>query len=109
VVEKLSRFEVPGAFLQISREKSENLIFLNYFWTEKSMDSVHGAVDRGAIGPPWTGGHCRARELTGARHPAAPVPVIPRSEKDGTKPPYVCPGCSTHTYSNNMVTRFHVQ
>jgi hypothetical protein len=24
--------------------------------------------------PPWTGGHCRARELTGARSPAAPVP-----------------------------------
>jgi hypothetical protein len=24
--------------------------------------------------PPWTGGHCRSRELTGARPPAAPVP-----------------------------------
>jgi hypothetical protein len=35
--------------------------------------------------------------------------VIPRSEKVGTKPPYVCPGCSNHTYSNNMITRFHVQ
>jgi hypothetical protein len=35
--------------------------------------------------------------------------VIPRSEKEGTKPPYVCPGCSNHTYSNNMITRFHVQ
>jgi hypothetical protein len=35
--------------------------------------------------------------------------AIPRSENEGTKPPYVCPGCSNHTYSNNMITRFHVQ
>jgi hypothetical protein len=35
--------------------------------------------------------------------------VIPHSEKEGTKPPYVCSGCSNHTYSNNMITRFHVQ
>jgi hypothetical protein len=35
--------------------------------------------------------------------------VIPRSEKEGMKPPYVCPGCSNHTYSNNMITRIHVQ
>jgi hypothetical protein len=35
--------------------------------------------------------------------------VIPRSKKEGTKPPYVCPGCSNHTYGNNMITRFHVQ
>jgi hypothetical protein len=35
--------------------------------------------------------------------------VIPRSEKEGMKPPYVCPRCSNHTYSNNMITRFHVQ
>jgi hypothetical protein len=27
--------------------------------------------------------------------------VIPRSEKEGTKPPYVCPGCSNHTHDNN--------
>jgi hypothetical protein len=25
-------------------------------------------------GPPWTGGHCRSRELAEARPPAAPVP-----------------------------------
>jgi hypothetical protein len=35
--------------------------------------------------------------------------VIPRSEIVGTKPPYVCPGCFIHTYSNNMINRFHVQ
>jgi hypothetical protein len=35
--------------------------------------------------------------------------VIPCSEKEGTKPPYVCPGCSNHMYSNNMITRIHVQ
>jgi hypothetical protein len=29
------------------------------------------------------------------------VNVIPRSEKEGTKPPYVCPGCSNHTHGNN--------
>jgi hypothetical protein len=33
--------------------------------------------------------------------------VIPHSEIVGTKPPYVCPGCFIHTYSNNMITRFH--
>jgi hypothetical protein len=27
--------------------------------------------------------------------------VIPHSEKEGTKPPYVCPGCSNHTHGNN--------
>jgi predicted nucleotidyltransferase len=36
-------------------------------------------------------------------------PVIPRSEIEGTKPPYVCPGCFIHTYSNNIINRFHVQ
>jgi hypothetical protein len=35
--------------------------------------------------------------------------VIPRSEIARTKPPYVCPGCFIHTYSNNMINRFHVQ
>jgi hypothetical protein len=35
--------------------------------------------------------------------------VIPRSEKEGMEPPYVCPGYSNHMYSNNMITRFHVQ
>jgi hypothetical protein len=35
--------------------------------------------------------------------------VIPCSEIEGTKPPYVCPGCFIHTYSNNMINRFHVQ
>jgi hypothetical protein len=34
--------------------------------------------------------------------------VIPRSERVGTKPPYMCPGCFIHTYSNNMINRFHV-
>jgi hypothetical protein len=31
--------------------------------------------------------------------------VIPRFEKEGTKPPYVCPGCSNHTHGNNMINR----
>jgi hypothetical protein len=35
--------------------------------------------------------------------------VISRSEIAGTKSPYVCPGCFIHTYSNNMINRFHVQ
>jgi hypothetical protein len=35
--------------------------------------------------------------------------VIPHSEIVETKPPYVCPGCFIHTYSNNMINRFHVQ
>jgi hypothetical protein len=35
--------------------------------------------------------------------------VIPRSEIVGTKPPYVCPGCFIHMYSNNMINKFYVQ
>jgi hypothetical protein len=31
-------------------------------------------VDHRDSGPPWTGDHCRSRELTGARPPAVPVP-----------------------------------
>jgi hypothetical protein len=34
--------------------------------------------------------------------------VIPHSKIVGTKPPYVCPGCFIHMYSNNMINRFHV-
>jgi hypothetical protein len=26
----------------------------------------------------------------------------------GTKPPYVCPGCSNHTHGNNMINRCNV-
>jgi hypothetical protein len=28
---------------------------------------------------------------------------VPR--KEGTKPPYVCPGSSNHTHGNNMINR----
>jgi hypothetical protein len=42
-------------------------------------------------------------------HDTSNGPVIPRSEIEGTKPPYVCPGCFIHTYSNNMINIFHVQ
>jgi hypothetical protein len=31
------------------------------------------------------------------------VSVVPQSEKVRPKPLYVCPGCSIHTYSNNMI------
>jgi hypothetical protein len=34
--------------------------------------------------------------------------VIPRSEKEGTTPPYVCLGCSNHTHGNNMINRCNV-
>jgi hypothetical protein len=33
----------------------------------------------------------------------AQLDVIPRSEKVGPKPLYMCPRCSIHTYSNNMI------
>jgi hypothetical protein len=46
-------------------------------------------------------------------HYRFPIPrlddVIPHSEIAGTKPPYVCPGCFIHTYSHNMINRFHVR
>jgi hypothetical protein len=29
--------------------------------------------------------------------------VIPRSKIAGMKPPYMCPGCFIHKYSNNMI------
>jgi hypothetical protein len=38
------------------------------------VDSVHGAVDCRATGPPWTDDHCHVQELTGARPPVSPVP-----------------------------------
>jgi hypothetical protein len=34
--------------------------------------------------------------------------VIPRSEKEGTMTPYVCPGYSNHTHGNNMITRCNI-
>jgi hypothetical protein len=36
------------------------------------------------------------------------VLVIPHSEKEGMKPPYVCPGCSNHTHGDNMINRCNV-
>jgi hypothetical protein len=36
------------------------------------------------------------------------MPVIPCSEKEGTKPPYMCPGCSNHTHGNNMINRCNI-
>jgi hypothetical protein len=38
------------------------------------VGSVHGAVDHGATGPPWSGSHYHTWELTEARPMAAPVP-----------------------------------
>jgi hypothetical protein len=35
--------------------------------------------------------------------------VIPRYEKAKMKAPYVCPGCSNHTYNNNMINMCLVQ
>jgi hypothetical protein len=35
--------------------------------------------------------------------------VVPRSEKAESNPLYVCPGCSNHTYSNNMINRCNVR
>jgi hypothetical protein len=34
--------------------------------------------------------------------------VVPRFKKAEMKPPNVCPGCSNHTYNNNMRNRCHV-
>jgi hypothetical protein len=34
--------------------------------------------------------------------------VIPRSEKEERKPLYVCPGCSNHTYNNNLINRYNI-
>jgi hypothetical protein len=42
------------------------------------------------------------------KEPAVSSHVIPRSKKEGTEPPYVCPGCSNHTHDNNMINRCNV-
>jgi hypothetical protein len=42
--------------------------------------------------------HGSSSEKADVLSPPLNNPVIPRSEKEGTKPPYVCPGCSNHTY-----------
>jgi hypothetical protein len=55
-------------------------------------------IDREVMGAKWS----RALALLLCKD------VMPHSEKEGTKPPYVCPGCSNHTYSNKMITKFHV-
>jgi hypothetical protein len=41
---------------------------------KKNPWTVHGSVEHAGPGPPWTGGHCRAQDLTGAWPSAAPVP-----------------------------------
>jgi hypothetical protein len=51
----------------------------------------------------------RLTASAGSSPRVTPGDVIPRSEIVGTKLPYVCPGCFIHTYSNNMINRFHVQ
>jgi hypothetical protein len=35
--------------------------------------------------------------------------AITHSEKAVTKPPYVCLGCSNHTYNNNMINSAIIQ
>jgi hypothetical protein len=62
--------------------------------------SVRGGMFQGS-----SGGFYRGRG--GGEWPGGER-VIPRSELEGMKPPYVCPGCFIHTYSNNMINRFHV-
>jgi hypothetical protein len=34
--------------------------------------------------------------------------VIPHSEKEGTTPPYMWPGCSNHTHGNNMINKCNI-
>jgi hypothetical protein len=49
-------------------EFSGNCFPKENLWTESTSPWTAPAR------PPWTSGHCRSRELTGARPPAAPVP-----------------------------------
>jgi hypothetical protein len=69
------------------------------------MRGTHRFKVKGKLAPIYVGPF----KIVDRRGEVAYQLVIPRSEKEGTKPPYVCPGCSNHTYSNNMITRFHVQ
>jgi hypothetical protein len=55
-------------------EKNQKIGFFGLFLYEKIRGLGPRGVDRGATGPPWSGSHCHAWELTGARPPAAPMP-----------------------------------
>jgi hypothetical protein len=54
-----------------------------------------GAEDRG-----WS--HRSSTRWPGDREGHTPF------REEGTKPPYVCPGCSNHTHGNNMINRENV-
>jgi hypothetical protein len=79
----------------------------------RKLGGVHTAVrgeGGGGLGRPKAKAQLGGRPVVGPGERTQPRRgVIPRSEKEGTKPPYMCLGCSNHTYSNNMITRFHVQ
>jgi hypothetical protein len=54
--------------------KCSKLDFLGIVFLKKTREPSPRVRGLRRPDPPWTGGHCRPRELTGARHPAAPVP-----------------------------------
>jgi hypothetical protein len=61
--------EVHGPFYKVAGIKeSPDLIYNGKF-----CGSSARCCGPRRPGPPWTDGHCRAQELTGARPPVAPV------------------------------------
>jgi hypothetical protein len=54
--------------------KSSKLDFLRIVFLKKTRGPSPRVRGLRRPGPPWTGGHCRSRELTGAQPPAVPVP-----------------------------------
>jgi hypothetical protein len=54
--------------------KCPKLDFLGIVFLKKTRGPSPRVRGLRRPGPPWTGGHCRSRELTGARPPAVLVP-----------------------------------
>jgi hypothetical protein len=58
---------------------------------------------RGKLAPRYIGPFKILEQRGGVAYQLELPRVIPQSKKVELKPLYVCPGCSIHTYSNNMI------
>jgi hypothetical protein len=80
-------------------------VFACLFSCEQTAPSVREFCFAGGLHFQFLSFSARHSALWFVQSPTSLVPflssVIPRSEKEGTKPPYVCPGCSNHTHDNN--------
>jgi hypothetical protein len=78
-------------------------------WHKARAQPSQGVAGRPCIGafPKTILSMCPAEAVLKVSNAQAWCNVTPRSETVETKPPYVCPGCLIHTYSNNVINRCH--